>query len=168
MSAVQTRKTAAKRKSSKPPVYLRVIKGALVPADAYAQGQLRAKGYAVGDVIAAELKKLNNPKFHRLMHRIGTLCAENIDSFAGMDAHQVLKRIQWEGNIGCEEMGVMVPGVGLAMMRFPLSLSFDSMDDGERHEVARAMCRHISEKYWPSLSPEQIEEMAECWVEEAA
>lgn len=155
-----------KRKSSKPPIFLRVEKGALVPADPYAKSQLRAKGYVVGDVVAATLKKLNNPAFHRLMHRIGTLCAANIESFSGMDAHQVLKRLQLEGNIGCEELGVMVPGVGLAMMRFPLSLSFESMDDGERHEVARAMCRHISEKYWPQLTPDQVEEMAESWVEE--
>lgn len=155
------------RRAQKPTVFLRVAKGALVPADAYAQSQLRAKGYTVGDVLSATLKKLNNPRFHRLMHRIGTLCAANIDSFTGMDAHQVLKRIQWEGGIGCEEMGVMVPGVGMAMVRFPLSLSFESMDDGERHEVARAMCRYISEKYWPSMRPEQIEEMAESWVEEA-
>ena len=152
---------------SKPKVFLRIIKGGLVPADSYASGQLRAKGYQIGDIVAAELKKLNNPAFHRLMHRIGQLCVANIEDFQGMDAHQVLKRIQWEGNIGCEEMGVMVPGVGMAMMRFPLSLSFESMDDGERHEVARAMCRHISAKYWPTLDPEQIEEMAESWVEEA-
>lgn len=164
MSNVAITRKPAKRN---PKVFLRIIKGGLVPADGYAQSQLRAKGYQVGDVVAAELKKLNNPAFHRLMHRIGQLCVVNIESFHGMDAHQVLKRIQWEGNIGCEEMGVMVPGVGLAMMRFPLSLSFESMDDGERHEVARAMCRHISLKYWPTLDPEQIEQMAENWVEEA-
>lgn len=156
-----------KPSKSKPKVFLRIIKGGLVPADGYAQSQLRAKGYKVGDVVTAELKKLNNPAFNRLMHRIGQLCVANIEAFHGMDAHQVLKRIQWEGNIGCEEMGVMVPGIGLAMMRFPLSMSFDNMDDGERHEIARAMCRHISQKYWPTLAPEQIEQMAESWVEEA-
>lgn len=163
MSALPKPRKPAK---SKPKVFLRFINGGFEPADSYASGQLRAKNYQIGDVVAAELKKLNNPKFHRLMHRIGQLCVANIEAFHGMDAHQVLKRIQWEGNIGCEEMGVMVPGVGLAMMRFPLSLSFESMDDGERHEVTRAMCRHISAKYWPTLEPEQIEEMAESWVEE--
>ncbi len=152
---------------SKPKVFLRVVKGGLEPADEYARQQLRSKNYHIGDVLTAELKKLNNPAFWRLMHRIGQLCAENIEAFAGMDAHKVLKRIQWEANIACEEMGVMVPGMGLATVRFPLSLSFESMDDGERHEIAVAMCRHISTKYWPILSPEQIEQMAETWVEAA-
>ena len=163
----QSRNVKAPRSRKKPGVFLRVVKGALVPADGYARSQLRAKKYVVGDVVLASLKKLNNPRFNRLMHHIGVLCAENIEDFSGMDPHKVLKRLQWEGNIACEEIGVMVPGVGLAMMRFPESLSFENMDDGERHEVARAMCRHISEKYWPSLRPEQIEEMAESWVEAA-
>jgi len=155
-----------KSKPSKPRVFLRVIKGGFVPADGYAHTQLREKGYSVGDVLAADLKKLNNPAFNRLHHCIGQLCAANIEAFSGMNAHQVLKRLQWEANIHCEEVGVQVPGIGLAMMRFPLSLSFDELDDGERKQVARAMCRHVSEKYWSTLTPEQVEEMASSWVEE--
>jgi hypothetical protein len=83
-----------------------------------------------------------------------------------MNAHTVLKRIQWEANICCEEVGVVVPGIGIAMMRFPLSLAFESMDDGERHELARGICRHISEKYWPDMSIEAIEKMAENFIDE--
>lgn len=154
-------------KRQKPKVFLRIGKGCLLPADDYAASQLREKGYRLGDLVEATLKKLNNPKFHRLIHHIGQLCAENIEAFSGMDAHAVLKRLQWEANIGCEEVGVMVPGVGLAMMRFPLSLSFDSMDDGERHEVAQGMCRHISKTYWKTMTPEAVEQMAESWVEAA-
>lgn len=157
---------ARKRSSKIPPVYLRVSKGCLVPADSYAENQLRAKGYKVGDLIKSVLTKPNNPKFHRLFHRIGQLCAKNIEAFNGMDAHQVIKRLQWEGNIWCEELGVVVPGVGLAMMRFPISTDFATMDDGARHEAARAMCRYISEKYWPDLSADQVAEMAESWVDE--
>jgi hypothetical protein len=40
------------------------------------------------------------------------------------------------------------------------------MDEGEFHEAARAMCRFIAEKYWPDLTPEQVEQMAESFVEE--
>lgn len=155
---------ALKRKPER--VMLRVVQGALEPADQHSRAMLRDRGYKVGDVVAGELKKINNPKFNRLHHRIGQLCVSNIDAFHGMSCHQALKRIQWEANIWCEEVGVVVPGVGLAMMRFPLSLSFDNLDDGGRREVVRGMCRHISEKYWPSLSPEKIEEMAESWVDE--
>lgn len=157
---------ARKRSSKIPPVYLRVGKGCLVPADSYAESQLRAKGYKVGDLLKSMLTKPNNPKLNRLIHRIGQLCAKNIEAFSGLGAHQVIKRIQWEANIWCEEVGVVVPGVGLAMVRFPLSTDFATMDDGARIEAARAMCRFISEKYWPDLDEEQIAEMAESWVDE--
>jgi hypothetical protein len=158
---------ADKRTRSKPEVFfMRVGKGCFEPADGYARDRLRARGYRMGDVVGCTFKKLNNPGFHRLIHRIGQLCAANIEAFRGMDAHAVLKRLQWEANIACEEIGVVVPGVGMAMMRFPKSLSFDSMDDGERHEAARAMCRHIAQKYWPTMDAEAIEEMAESFVEE--
>ena len=156
--------TPAKRRRER--LALRVVKGSLIPADAYTQSRMRERGYKVGDLVFAEIIKPRNPKFHRLAHRIGSLCAQNIDSFSGMDAHKVLKRLQWEANIGCEEIGVQVPGVGLAMMRWPQSLGFESMEEGEFHEVTRQFCRHIASAYWKTLSPEQIEEMAESMVEE--
>lgn len=144
----------------------RVDKGCLRPADMSTNGRMREKGYKVGDLVFAEITKPRNPKFHRLIHRIGSLCAENIESFSGMDAHKVLKRIQWEANIGCEEIGVQVPGVGLAMMRWPLSLGFESMDESEFKEVSLNFCRHISARYWKDLTEDQIAEMAESMVDE--
>lgn len=156
-----------KRKAPKSiPIHLRVKKGYLEPADSFAASQLRQKGYSIGDVLAVTLKKLNNPAFHRLIHRIGQLCAANIEAFIGMDAHAVLKRLQWESGVHCEECGVMVPGIGLAVMRFPLSWAFDSMDDAERHEAGRGLCRWIAKTYWVNMTPEQIEEMAESFVDE--
>lgn len=148
-------------------IALAVIKGGFAPADGISGARLRAKGYHVGDIVFAELKKPRNPGFHRLAHRIGCLVSENIDAFSGMDAHAVLKRLQWEAGVGCEEVGVQVPGVGLAVMRWPLSLSFESMEEGEFKEVIAGLCRHISAKYWPDLDPDQIEAMAESWVDAA-
>jgi len=158
---------AVRKPHRKPEVLMmQYIKGMFRPADSYTAYRLRARNYRDGDLIGCVCKKPNNPKFNRLIHRIGQLCAENIEAFHGMDAHVVLKRLQWEANVACEEVGVVVPGIGLAMMRFPLSWAFDTMDDGERHEAARALCRHIAEKYWPDMSPVAIEEMAESFVEE--
>lgn len=137
-----------------------------MPADPSVSSRLREKGYKVGDLVFAELVKPRNPGFHRLVHRIGTLCSQNIEAFSGMDAHTVLKRLQWEAGIGCEEIGVQVPGVGLAMMRWPLSLGYESMDESEFSEVARGFCRWISKIYWPSLDEDQIAEMAESMVDE--
>lgn len=157
------------RKRRKPEgIYLRVEKGALVPADGYARNQLKAKGYHTGDVVSAQIKKLNNPKFDRLIHRIGQLCAANIEAFHGMGAHQVLKKLQIESNTHCEELPILLPEMGIvARQRIPLSLSFEEVDDGERHEIGRAFCRWIAKTYWPDMTPEAVEEMAESFLEEA-
>jgi len=151
---------------SREKIFLRVVKGALVPADDYAMNKIRSRGFKIGDVLQADLVKLRNPAFNRLVHRIGGLVAANIEAFAGMDAHESLKRIQLEGNIACTQQIVDMPSIGRCMVTIPKSLSFDSMDEGEFHETARAMCRFIAEKYWPSLTPEQIEQMAESFVGE--
>ena len=79
----------------------------------------------------------------------------------------MLKRIQLEADIACDPLAIVMPGVGMVTVKIPQSLSFENMDDGERHDVARAMCRHISLQYWPTLSAEAIEEMAESWIDEA-
>lgn len=146
---------------------LRVIKGGFEPADSYVSGVLRQRGYAINDIVGAVITKINNPKFNGLHHRIGQLCAANIETFEGMEAHAVLKRLQWEGNIWCEEIPVFLDGGLVATMRFPRSMSFENMDDGERKIACRDMCRLIAKKYWPTITPEQVEAMAESFVTEA-
>jgi hypothetical protein len=149
---------AAKRKPERFP--LRVVKGAFQPADLSCQARLRDKGFKTGDLVFVEFRKPRNPKFHRLAHALGQLCAENIEQFESMDPHRVLKRLQIETQIGCEEMAIVVPGVGKCLHLIPQSLSFESMDEGSFREVIAGFCRHIAKQYWPSLEPEQIEEMA--------
>jgi hypothetical protein len=161
------------------PLMLRVIKGGFAPANRYTAQVLNDRGYAPGDIVKAVISKINNPKFHRLIHHIGQLCVENIEAFALLDAHKALKRLQVEGNIACDEIGIPVEialcllkesidrGDKLVMMRIPRSLSFDTMDDGERHEMALKFCRWIATNYWPNMTPEQIEEMAESFIQES-
>lgn len=156
--------SAKKRKPE--PVYLRVIQGGLVPADNYAQEQLRSKKFKIGDVVRCDVRKLRNQKFNRLVHRIGQLCAVNIEAFSGLDAHTCIKRLQIEGKIACDEIGIMIPGYGMVIQLIPRSLSFDSMDEDEYHDCAKRICRLIAERYWPELEPEQIESMAGAMIDE--
>ena len=156
----------AARKPKPEPVYLRVIQGGLVPADNYAQEQLRSKKFRIGDVVKCDVRKLRNQKFNRLVHRIGQLCAANIEAFSGLDAHTCIKRLQIEGRIACDEIGIMVQGYGMVIQFIPRSMSFDSMDEAEYNDCAKRICRLIAERYWPDLEPDQIEEMAECMVNE--
>jgi len=144
-----------------------------VAADSYSAKKIGERGFHVGDLVASTLKKMNSPVLNRILHFIGVLCVDNLDSFSGIDAHTALKRLQIEGNIACDEVGIPVEvalqllreaverGDKMVMMRVPLSMSFETMDEGERHEMGLAFCRHISKHYWPDLSPEQIEAMAE-------
>lgn len=149
-------------------VLLRVGKGSLVPLDDLSRAELKSRGYRVGDVLRAELKKGRNPEFHRLMHAFARLIGQNIDAFAGLDAHSVLKRLQVEGGIGCDEIAVIFPGIGPCTYRIPRSLSFAAMDEGEFRDVSRAFAAYVARTYWPTCTPEEIEHMAECMPTEAA
>lgn len=159
-------KPAKLRRASKPRLMMRVVKGGISPADAYTTSLLRERNYTVGDIVAITISKCRNPNFNNLVHRIGALCAANIDAFSGQSAHAVLKRLQIEADIGCEHIMLKFPGIGMVEQRIPMSLSFDRMDEGEFRVIARDFCRHIAEHYWPDLSPEKVEEMAESFVEE--
>jgi hypothetical protein len=154
--------TALKRKPER--VMLRVVQGALEPADQHSRAMLRDRGYKVGDVVAGELKKPRSPGFHRLAHQLGSVIVENIEAFANIPAHVCLKRVQIEGNIGCDEIAINFPNIGPCTYRVPRSLSYESMDEGEFRETIEAMCKYISKTYWPSMTPEKIERMAEMWV----
>ena len=159
--------TATARKAHKrEPVNLRVIKGGFEPADRYAEAQLRNKKFKIGDVVRCDVRKLRNQKFNRLVHRIGQLVAANIEAFSGLDAHTCIKRLQIEGRIACDEIGIMVQGYGMVIQFIPRSMSFESMDEAEYHDCAKRICRLIAERYWPNLEPLQIEEMAGVMVDE--
>ena len=147
-------------------ILLRVERGALVPADAHSQQRLREKGYRVGDILAAELIKPRHPGFWRLAHRIGTLCAQNIDAFSGLSPHQAIKKLQFDTGLWCDITETEIPGLGTLVSKQPRSLAFESLDQGEFYELMKSLCRHIAETYWPHLTPEQVQEMAESFVEE--
>jgi len=147
-------------------IYFRVSKGCLIPADQYAASRLRERGYHLGDLLSAELRKPRNPKFNRLVHQLGQLVVANIDSFAGMDAHKACKRLQIEGKVACDEIGIQVKGFGTVIQLIPRSLSFETMDEGEYQEAARGISRTIAERYWPDLTPDAIESMASCMIQE--
>lgn len=149
------------RKTAKPEkLMLRVVKGGFVPADVYTSKRLSERKYGIGEIVAGQISKPRNPKFWRLAHGLGALVAENIDSFEGMDAHKVLKRLQREALIECDEFAFMVPGCGMITQYIPRSLSFESMSAEVFDEVYAGMCRWIVQTYWPNETTERLTEMA--------
>ena len=153
--------------SRKPRYALRVTADRqYMPADTPAFRELTAK-HKPGDLVFAEFTKPRNPGFHRLAHALGALIADNIEAFAGLDPHAVLKRLQIEGNVGCDEISLNFPGVGPCSYRVPRSLAYESMDQDQFHAVIAAMCEYVRAKYWPTVSAAEIVAMADAWVEAA-
>lgn len=157
---------AAPVKKRKPDrIAFRVVDGKLQPADSWAEKELDNKRLKEGDIVYAAISKLRSKGLNRLVHRIGKLCVENIEDFKYTDSHGVIKRLQIEANIACDEIGVLLPGMGMMVYRVPRSISFDSMDEAEFRDVGRALCRYIAKRYWSGLEPEQIELMANSMVD---
>ena len=149
-------------------ILLRVERGALVPADAHSQQRLRERGYRVGDVLAAELANPRSPGFWRLAHRIGTLCTQSIDAFNGLNVHQAIKKIQADAGLECDVTHTDIPGLGVLVSKQPRSLFFESMEQGQFYEFTRAACMHIASTYWPHLTAEAVQEMADTFPDDHA
>lgn len=135
-----------------------------MPADDYTKKRLRELGYKVGDLLFAEFSKPRNPEFHKLAHRIGVLLSRSIDDFNGLDAHEVLKKLQLDAEIECEESRAIVPGLGVMRVLTAISLAYESMEQGRFYRFTRKIYDYIALKYWPDMTPEQIAEMAETYT----
>ncbi len=138
--------------AKKPKTLWRVAKGALTPADSYTLRLMRERGFRVGDLLAAVITKPRSPLFHSAAHQMAILLADNTDAFQGVEPHTVLKRLQIEGNIGCDEIPMIIPNIGPCNYRIPRSLSFESMDEGEFRNVMEQLVAYVAAKYWPDFS----------------
>ena len=99
-----------------------VDKGCLRPAGSRDIDALRKMQLGLGQIVQAKIHQPRNPRFFRLAHQLGQLVRQNIEGFELLDGHQVLKRLQIESGVQCDEMQVRVPGVGPALVRFHQAL----------------------------------------------
>lgn len=168
---------AKKRKPKSRPVYFQVRRlvdpatgeevGALVPRHRVDQRLMRDRGYSVGTELRAELKKPRNARFHRLVHSLGGLVADQIEAFHGMGCHDAIKRLQRETGICCEVQTIELPGFGKLDVSIAQSLAFDEMEEGDFYQLWKGICRHICERYWPGMTEEQIVQMVDLMPEAA-
>jgi len=140
-------------------IMLIVRKGCLFPADDIAEEALRERKYAVNDKVSAVLRKPRNPQYHRLAHVFGKMLVENLEDFENLNSHEALKKIQIEAKIKCQRIPILLKHTRISDYLIPQSLSFESMDQTEFQEVYKAMCAHVFKRYWPDLTPQQVEEM---------
>lgn len=146
-------------------VYMRLGQGCLLPADATQTSILRNLGLESGGVIEIDIKQVRSVKFNSLVHKIGDLLVKNCDAFTGIDAHLAIKRLQLEGCIECDIVGIMLEGYGIVEQRIPRSIAFDRMSEDRYRAAAKAICDLIAEKYWSGMTQEQIERMADLMIE---
>lgn len=141
--------------------YAAVVRaGGFDVVDPLVRERLRERSYRLGEEVMLEVYKARNPKFNGYAHKFAEMLAQNLDAFTGMNPHAVLKRLQLEANVGCDEMALLGE-FGQYLHRIPRSLSFESMEEGEFQEVIGGMARHVVKRYWPSLTAEQVQQMAE-------
>lgn len=127
-------------------------------ADDLSRQRIKDKRLSLGEVVFAEIKKPRNPRFHALAHALGNLIAESLDDFTGMDAHRVLKRLQIESGVCCDEIGYRLQGMWI-VQRVPQSLAFDSMDEGEFRAFMQGIAGHLIDNYWPNCTHEDIQSL---------
>lgn len=155
----------AAKKAKRLPVYLQARRlvdpetgeevGALVADSPQDARRLRDLKLGQGQALRAELTKPRNVKFHRLVHALGHLLADHWPAFAGLGAHEAIKRAQVESGTACEvqmvDMGSLDFGpmgkveIGLRPVKVARSLAFDCMDEGDFGEFFLGLTRWIDE-----------------------
>ncbi|MEN6641024.1 MAG: hypothetical protein ABFE08_01125 [Armatimonadia bacterium] len=141
---------------------------ALVASSDIDRAILRQKRVAKGREYRVIVEQARSAKFHRLVHALGQLVVENVDAFAGLDAHAAIKRLQREAGICCEEQEITIPGLGSLTVKVAESLAFDCMDEAAFRQLYQGICAHIAATYWPELPADAVDAMADLMPEVAA
>ncbi|EWC39572.1 hypothetical protein [Stutzerimonas stutzeri] len=159
-------------KAPKPmPVYLTLRKmidpatgkerAAFVAASEADASLMAERGFKLNAKVRADIKQPRNERFNRLVHGLGRVLAQNIDRFAGMQAHAAIKELQAESGVYCDREEFDIPGLGRLSRQVPQSLAFDSMGEEAFQDFWRQCCAYLVKTDWPTLTEERLTEMAE-------
>lgn len=120
-----------------------------------------------GAVLRADISRPRSLVRWRRAHLLGSLVRANVPGFELCNSHEAIKKLQLEAGVFCDEQRIDVPGVGVLLRREARSLAFDEMEEGEFAQFWQGLCRYLASTYWPGLSDEEIEQMAEFMPQEA-
>jgi|AntRauTorcE11898_2_1112593.scaffolds.fasta_scaffold06399_3 hypothetical protein len=168
---------------------LRVIKGGFVPANEQTRQALRRARLKTDDLVLANIERPRKPGFYRLAHAFARVCRDNIEEYENLTEHEVLKQIQLDTGLGCKRIsvpasyvwsqaaGAITDAIGedalatlnqvegllkgrMVTVTTPKSLNFGAMTEDEFRNIFQGFCRYIAMKHWPSLSDDQVAELA--------
>lgn len=158
---------AAKKKQH---IYARVMNdGSFVCADEFSASEMRRRKIRRGDMVRLVVSKPRNYGHWCKAHQLGTLIAENIDDFAEfqlengrVDSHGALKKLQRMSGVECQDTEMILPNIGKLLVREPLSLAFDEMDQTRFDAAYARFCQYLINTWWEGrgLDQAQIEQMA--------
>lgn len=141
---------------------LRVNKsGALAPADALSASRCREAGYKVGDCVMADLRRPRDAGQWRAAHLLAEMVSANIQAFAGMDAHAIIKGLQLESRLECDEADVITVDGEVVRIIEPRSLSFGSMSQERFAAFWRGLCDHLATNYFSGVDQVELEKMVD-------
>lgn len=119
---------------------------------------MKERGYRNGDEVRLEIKKPRNPKFHRLLHAIGGLMVDNVESFRDLDSHEAIKRLQRESGICCEPMEIDLGALGKVSVNVPQSIAFDEMDQADFEHLFKGITQYVADNYAGVMLAEVLDE----------
>lgn len=166
-----------------------VIKGGFVPANEQTRQALRRARLKSGNLVLANIERPRKPGFYRLAHAFARVCRENIEDYESLTEHEVLKQLQLDTGLGCTRIsvpasyvwsqaaGAIADAIGdealatlnqvdellkgrMVTVTTPKSLNFGAMTEDEFRHIFQGFCRYIAMKHWPSLSGDQVAELA--------
>lgn len=141
---------------------------------------LAGKGLAYGSATTIDVFADRNPRFWRKFHAMALFVADNVDDFEGLNAHDVLKKIQLAAKVHCEQEIVeadqsvvdALAALGVQAPRFwrwkTKSLNFMDTDEIVAGEVWKAICDYVIATYFPSWDQDQIDDACTFWERETA
>lgn len=162
--------------------------GVLAPDSWASKRIMRERKLRTGDVLRATITLPRNAAFFRLVHQLGALVRANLPSFQGLTSHETIKRLQRESGIQCEiiqinaapvvdgvmaaaqsllgpaaarMLGAVLPEIKLINVLEPKSIAYDTMCETDFREFWAGICAHLVERYWPSMTTDQITKLAE-------
>lgn len=136
----------------KEPIFLKVVKGALVPASTKDAAMLRARKYSIGDTVAVDITKPRHPKHHRLVMSLMQLVLDSQEGLLTIDQLLTVVKIK---------MGRAQPYVDSASGKtywVPESISYASMDQGEFDVFWQDLKNLVARDYLPGMTPEQVDD----------